>query len=232
MTLVQGADGIAIGAAGAGAFALAAIPARYSLERAAWSEAGALQVRPANTPHTEAMTHFARALGAARSGDAEAAATDIRRLTELRARLETMRDTYWAEQVEIQRRIAVAWVAFAEGRRDQALAQMRGAADAEDATDKSAVSPGPLAPARELLGDMLLEAKRPAEALLAFEASIRKEPNRFRGLHGAGLAAEAAGDRARADRFYRQLLETAKDADGARPELAHAKTFVSPGARD
>jgi hypothetical protein len=229
LTLVQGADGIAIGAAGAGAFALAAIPARYALERVAWSEAAVLQVRPANTPHTEAMTHFARALGAARSGNPGAAAADITRLTELRTRLEMMRDAYWAEQVEIQRRIAVAWVAFAEGRRDQGLAQMRAAADAEDATDKSAVSPGPLAPARELLGYMLLEAKRPADALLAFEASIRKEPNRFRGLHGAGLAAEAAGDRARAVRFYSQLLETAIDADATRPELAHAKTFVSRG---
>ena len=229
MTLVQGADGIAIGAAGAGAFALAAIPARYALERGAWSEAAALQVRPANTPYTEAITHFARALGAARSGNPGAAAADIERLTALRDRLEEMRDAYWAEQVDIQRRIALACVAFAEGRRDQGISQMRAAADAEDATDKSAVSPGPLAPARELLGYMLLEARRPADALLAFDASIRKEPNRFRGLSGAGRAAEAAGDRARADQFYRRLLEVASDADGdgTRPALDHARAFVS-----
>jgi hypothetical protein len=227
MTLVQGADGIAIGAAGAGAFALAAIPARYALERGDWSEAAALEVRPANTPYTEAMTHFARALGAARSGNPRAAAADIERLTALRGRLEEMRDAYWAEQVDIQRRIALAWVAFAEGRRDQGLAQMRAAADAEDGTDKSAVSPGPLAPARELLGYMLLQAGRPADALQAFEASITKEPNRFRGLSGAGRAAEAAGDHARAAEFYRRLLEVARDGDEGRPELAHAREFVS-----
>jgi len=227
LTLTQGADGVAVGAAGAGAFAIAAIPARYALERAAWTEAAALTVRPAKTPYTEAMTHFARALGAARGGNPKAAAADIERLAALRDTLTAMQDTYWAEQVDIQRRVALAWVGFAEGQRDDGIKQLQAAADAEDATDKSAVSPGPLAPARELLGYMLLDAGRAKEALEAFEATTRKEPNRFRGLYGAGRAAEAAGNRAKATAYYKQLLEMTRDADAARPELQHARKFMS-----
>lgn len=227
LTLVQGAGGIAIGSVGAGAFAIAAIPARYALERGDWAAAAALPVRPANTPFTEAMSHFARAIGAARSGRPAAAQADIARLAELRDKLQTMQDAYWTEQVEIQRRVALAWVTFAEGRRDQGIADLRAAADAEDATDKSAISPGPLAPARELLGDMLLEANRPAEALAAFEASMRKEPNRFRGLYGAGRAAEASGDRVRARAFYAELVKIVGDTESARPELQHARRVVS-----
>jgi hypothetical protein len=229
LELVEGSEGIAIGAAGAGAFAIAAIPARYALERGAWSEAAALPVRPANTPYTEAMTHFARALGAARSGHPSAAAADIARLAALRDLLRERQDAYWTEQVEIQRRVAQAWVAFAEGRRDEGLAEMRAAADAEDATDKSAVSPGPLAPARELLGYMLLEAGRPGDALVEFKATVAKEPNRFRGLYGAARAAEISGDRTQALDFYRQLLEVAAEADTDRPEIRHARSFSGQG---
>jgi len=229
MSLAGSAEGIAIGATGAGAFAVAAIPARYALERGAWTEAAALPVRSASTPYTEAMTHFARALGAARSGAPTAAAADIARLVELRDRLIAQPDAYWAEQVDIQRRVALAWVAFAEGRRDEGLAQLRAAAEAEDNTDKAAVSPGPLAPARELLGYMLLEAGQPREALAAFEATVAKEPNRFRGLYGAGRAAEAAGDEATAARFYRQLLEVVGEGASDRPELRHARQVAARG---
>lgn len=229
LTLAQGADGIAVGAAGAGAFAIAAIPARYALERGAWAEAAALPVRPAKTPYTEAITHFARAVGAARTGNPSAATADIDRLAQLRDTLTSMNDAYWAEQVDIQRRIAIAWVAFAEGKRDAGLAQLRAAADSEDATDKSAVSPGPLAPARELLGYMLVDAGRAQEALAAFEATVKKEPNRFRGLYGAGRAAEASGNRAKATAFYRQLLEVAGEADTERAELQHARKFIGRG---
>ena len=221
--LARGADGIAIGAAGVSAFALAAIPARYALERAAWAEAAVLPVHPAKTPYTEAITHFARALGAARSGNPKAAMADIDRLTALRDALVSMQDAYWAEQVDIQRRVALAWVTFAEGRANDGIAELRAAADAEDATDKSAISPGPLAPARELLGYMLLDAGRSSEALAAFEASMKKEPNRFRGLYGAARAAEAAGDGRKAAAFYKQLLDVARDADTDRPELQHAR---------
>jgi hypothetical protein len=221
-----GGEGAAAGAAGAGAFAVAAIPARYALERGAWAEAAALQVRPANTPYTEAMTYFARAVGASRDGHPDQATADIAKLAELRDKLKSMQDAYWTEQVDIQRRVALAWQTFAQGQKDEGLAQLKAAADSEDATDKSAVTPGPLAPARELYGFMLLEANRPKEALVAFEATMKKEPNRFRGTYGAARAAEAAGDKAKARTYYKELLVIAKDADTERPELATAKKFV------
>ena len=211
---------------GANTFAVAAMPARYALERGDWAAAAALTVQPApNTPYTEALTHFARALGAARSGKPEAATADITRLAELRDTLQSMQDPYWAEQVDIQRRVALAWQTFTAGRRDEGIAQLRAAADVEDATDKAAVTPGPLAPARELLGYMLLDAGRAREALAAFEATMKKEPNRFRGVYGAARAAEAAGDRGKAKTYYNQLLQIARDADTARPELMSARNF-------
>ena len=226
VAVVGGADGMAAGAAGAGAFAIAAIPARYALERGAWAEAAALAARPANTPYTEAITHFARAIGASRSGNPAAASADISRLAELRDKLKSMQDAYWTEQVEIQRRVALAWQTFAQGQKDAGLAQLKAAADSEDATDKSAVSPGPLAPARELYGYMLLDAGRHQDALAAFEATMQKEPNRFRGAYGAARAAELAGDRAKAATYYKQLLEIAKDADTERPEILQARTYL------
>jgi hypothetical protein len=226
VSVVGGAEGMAAGAAGAGAFAIAAIPARYALERGAWAEAAALPLRPANTPFTEAITHYARAVGAARSGNPDAAAADIAKLEELRAKMESMQDAYWTEQLSIQRRVALAWVAFAQGRKDTAITDLSAAADAEDATDKSAISPGPLAPAREQYGYMLLEANRPKEALVAFEATMKKEPNRFRSTYGGARAAELAGDNAKAMTYYRQLLEIAKEADTERPEIAAAKKYT------
>jgi hypothetical protein len=229
LAVVGGAEGMAAGAAGAGAYAIAAIPARYALERGAWAEAAALTARPANTPFTEAITHYARAVGAARSGKPDAAAADIAKLEELRAKMESMQDAYWTEQLSIQRRVALAWVAFAQGRKDAAIGDLSAAADAEDATDKSAISPGPLAPAREQYGFMLLEANRPKEALIAFEATMKKEPNRFRSTYGGARAAELAGDKAKAMTYYRQLLEIAKEADTERAEIAAAKKFVGRG---
>ena len=210
----------------AGVYAAAAIPARYALERGAWADAAALTVRQTTFPHTDAITHFARAIGAARAGKPEAAAADIERLAALRDALKSMQDAYWAEQVEIQRQIAMAWATFAGGDRARGIEQLRAAAAAEDLTDKSAVSPGPLAPARELLGYMLLEADRPAEALTEFELTIKKEPNRFRGLYGGARAAEAAGQKSRAVVLYNQLLQIAGDPGTNRPELQHARTFV------
>jgi hypothetical protein len=225
-SVVGGADGIAAGAAGAGAYALAVMPARYALERGAWSEAAALTARPANTPYTEAITHFARAIGAARSGNPAAATSDIAKLAELRDKLQSMQDAYWTEQVDIQRRVALAWQTFAQGQKDDGLTQMKAAADAEDATDKSAVSPGPLAPARELYGYMLLEAGKYPEAVMAFEATMKKEPNRFRGAFGAARAAELGGNRVKATAYYTRLLEIAKAADADRAELLQARTYL------
>ncbi len=227
LAIVGGAEGMAAGAAGAGAYAIAAIPARYALERGAWAEAAALTPRPANTPFTEAIPHFARAVGAARSGNPAAATPDIQKLADLRDKLKSMQDAYWTEVVDIQRRIALAWVAFAEGKKDEGLAAMSAAADAEDATEKSAISPGPIVPARELYGFMLLEANKPKEALVAFESTMKKEPNRFRGIYGGARAAQLAGDKAKATTYYRQLIELSKEADTERPEIAEAKKFAS-----
>jgi len=170
---------------------------------------------------------FARGLGAARGGNATGARQDIERLRALHTALVTAKQAYWAEQVEIQGRIVAAWVARAEGKMDEALQMMRAAADAEDLTEKHIVSPGPLVPARELLGEMLLEAKRPAEALKEFEASQKKEPNRFRGFYGAARAAEMAGDRDKAAQNYRELLALSQKADAERPEIQQAKAFLA-----
>jgi len=214
-------------AGGANTFALAAIPARYALERSQWAEATTLKPYPApNAPYTEAMTHFARAIGFARSGRPAEAAADVARLTALRDREIEMKDAYWTEQVDIQRRGAEAWVMFAEGKKAEAIAAMSAVADAEDKTDKSAVTPGPLAPARELYGFMLLEAGRSKEALVAFEAVAKKEPNRFLALYGAGKAAEATKQRSKAKGYYQQIVAICADAGTERPELQYARKMA------
>jgi len=208
----------------AGYYAWAAIPARYALERDAWAEAAALTPRETPFPWTDAITYFARALGAARSGKAAAARADIDRLAAIHETLAKAKEAYWAGQVEIQRRGALAWVMLAEGREADALRLMREAADLEDATEKSAVTPGPIKPARELLGEMLLQVNQPAEALAAFETTLTKEPNRFRATYGAARAAEAAGRREQAALHYASLLRIASRADRpGRQELAEAR---------
>jgi tetratricopeptide (TPR) repeat protein len=220
-----------VGAAGAGpnTFAIAAMPARYAMERQQWADAAKLEPKPApNTPYTEAITHFARAIGAARSGKPADAAPDIARLKALVEREKELKDAYWTEIVDIQRRGAEAWVLFAEGKKDEAIAAMIATADAEDKTDKSAVTPGPLAPARELLGYMLMEAGRNQEALAAFEAVTKKEPNRFLALYGAGQAAEKLKQTAKAKGYYQQIVEICRDAGNERPELAYARKMAGP----
>jgi hypothetical protein len=210
----------------AGQYAVAAIPARYAMERGAWQEAAAL--RPSSTafPYVDALTRFARAVGAARSGNAAAARADIAELEALRDKLIAMKDAYWSEQVRIQHQIASAWVAFAEDRKAEAVDLLRKAADAEDATDKTAMTPGPLAPARELLGEMLLALNRPADALKEFEATMKKEPNRFRATFFGAKAASLSGNRTLARKYFSHLLETCKRADApGRPELVEARQF-------
>jgi hypothetical protein len=227
--VVDRAHEVAGGATGpVNSFAIAAIPARYALERGNWADAAALTPTPANTPFTEAITHFARALGAARNGNPAAATADIERLAVLRDKAKELKDAYWTEQIDIQRRVALAWQAFAMGNTDEGLAQLSAAADAEDLTDKSAISPGPLAPARELFGYMLLDAGKANEAIVAFELTMKKEPNRFRGIYGGARAAETLGNRAKATTYYKMLLAVAKEADTERPELRHAKKYVDP----
>ena len=176
--------GAATGAAGA--FALAAIPARWVLERGAWSEAAGLVPMATAWPYAEAMTYFTRALGAARTRDLTGARAAIDSLGSIQQRLAAQGEAYWAGQVAIQQLGATAWLELARGNRDEALARMREAAAREDSTEKSAVTPGPLAPARELLGDMLLELERPAEAQAEYRAVLQKEPNRRHSLLRSG----------------------------------------------
>jgi len=218
------------GAAGpsVGFFALAAIPARYALERGDWQEAQRLVVRQTAFPYTDAITWFARGLGAARVGRAAAADEAVTALQRIQAGLAKSNEAYWARQVEIQERAVSAWAALARGDRQAALRRMRSAAELEDGTEKSAVTPGPLAPARELLAEMLLEVNEPGQAQEQFEATLEKEPRRFRSLYGAAHAAQLGGRRSASQKHFRDLLEVCAHPDKpARPELAEAERAVS-----
>jgi tetratricopeptide (TPR) repeat protein len=214
-------------AGSAGVFVLASMPARWVLERRDWAAAARLEPKPSSYPWTEAMTHFARALGASRTGALDDARKSIAALKDIRDRLVAAKEAYWAEQVAIQHEGALAFLALAEGKSTDALATMRAAAGREDATEKSAVTPGPIAPARELLGEMLLELKQPAEALKEFQATLKKEPNRFRALYGAGKAAALAGDRTASRSYFSQLVKICQKADTpGRAELTEARKAI------
>lgn len=210
-----------------GPFALAASQARYRVERGDWAGAAALEVEPSRFAYVDAITHFARALGAARIGKPEAAQADIARLAELRDRLQQDKDAYWAEQVDIQWRVATAWALHAQAKHDEALRILSAAADAEDRTEKSIVTPGPLAPARELYGAMLLERGKAADALAAFEATLAKEPNRLRAAVGATEAALKAGDTAKAKRHAALVATLTEGAEAERPDIAAARAYAS-----
>ncbi len=217
------------------AYAATAIPARYALERRRWDEAARLTLHPdalgsfpwQSFSWAAAHIHFARAIGAARSGDAAAARREVEKLTATGQALAEIKGGYdWAKQVEIGRQVAAGWLAYAEGNREESLRLMRGAAELDDATDKHPVTPGAILPAREQLGELLLELKQPAAALREFEASLRNAPKRFNGLYGAARAGALAGDRKRAAGYYKQLLALCSHADTARPELEEAKEFL------
>ncbi|NOJ43650.1 hypothetical protein [Bradyrhizobium australiense] len=210
-----------------GPYAVAASQARYTVERGDWRGAAALKVEPSRFAYVDAITHFARALGAARSGDPDAARADIAKLSELRDKLQQDKDTYWAGIVDIQQQVATAWLLNAQGKHAEALDAMRVAADAEDKTEKSIVTPGPLAPARELYGTMLLERGMATEALAAFEGTLRKEPNRFGAAIGAAQAADKAGDAAKARQHYAKIVDMARNGDPGRQDLAAARKFMA-----
>jgi hypothetical protein len=208
-------------------YAHAAIPSRYAVERNAWSEAAQL-APPTESPfaYTSAIRYYARSLGAARSGDAATAEREAAHLRDIEAALREAKDGYWTAEVEVQRLGAEAWVTFAKGQHEQALGLMRQAADHEDTSEKSAISPGRLVPARELLGDMLLESGRPAEALAEYEASLAHDSRRFRSFAGAAQAAERTGTGEKARFYYARLVEMAGNGD-PRPELAAAKRYLA-----
>ena len=207
-------------------FALTAMPARWVLERGAWDEAAALDTRSFGPPFVDALTAFARAVGAARSGRPDDAVPQIETLKAAAAAL-AGRDAYWQEQVEIQRIAAEGRLAFARGDREPALSLLQEATDREGRTEKHPVTPGPLMPAREQLAEMLLLMDRPADAQREYEAVQQTEPRRFRAVYGSALSAERAGDQAAARRYYAALLEIAAGADAGEPALDQARQYLA-----
>jgi tetratricopeptide (TPR) repeat protein len=218
------------------AYAYTAIPARYALERRQWNEAAKLELPEGQLsslllerfPWANAHIHYARAIGAARSGDTASARREVDELSKIKQALTEVKGDYdWAKQVEIERQVASAWLAFAEGKTEESLQLLRAAADLDDTTDKHPVTPGALLPAREQLADLLLELKQPSAALQEFEVSFRSTPNRFNGVYGAARAARLAGNTKSARLYYSKLLNLSRDADTPRPEIAEAKQFLA-----
>ena len=211
----------------AGPYARAAMPARLAVERGDWKAASQLEAIPSRLPFADGLTYFARAIGAARSGNPDAAEKDAEQLAAIQKKLEDAKNAYWATETEIQRLAVAGWIAQARGNPQEAVKMMRASADLEDRNEKHIVTPGRILPARELLADMLMEQKDYAGALHEFEASQAREPNRYRNYAGAATAAEALGDRARAAAYYAKLIELTRAGPGARPELTRAKAFVA-----
>src|SRR6185436_17464402 len=215
----------------AAAYAAGAIPARWTLERRRWADAAALELPHPNLlkafPFAEAHIEFAHAVGGARGGRLEVARAALARLAELKETLKEPKFQWWINQIEIQRLAATGWLAFAEGRKDEAEARLREAAALEDKAGTHPVTPGQILPAREQLGDLLLELGRPAEALVEYEKSLEAFPNRFHGHYGAARAADKTGKADVARRHYKHLLEMSPDADGWKEERAEAQAYLS-----
>ena len=221
--VVGGAAGPAVGY-----FALAAIPARYALERQDWTQAELLPLRETPFPYTDAMTWFARGLGAGRLGHVAPANQAAVALQQIHERLLTAHEPYWARQVEIQALTVTAWAEFASKKTKSALERMKSAAELEDGTEKSVLTPGPLAPARELLADMLLQMNEPRRALQQFEATLRREPRRFHSLYGAAHAAQLSGNSESSRKYFLELVQVCARADKpGRPEVEEAQRRVS-----
>jgi hypothetical protein len=216
------------------AYAGAAIPARYALERGDWKTASKLTLHPtreqfnwAPFPEGEAVNAYARGLGAARAGDAAAAKAEVARIKQLRAAMITQKKDYWIKQSDIQENAITAWIARAEGRNDDALKLMRESADIEDKTEEHIMMPGRVIPVREMLGELLLELREPSMALAAFERALINDPNRLRSVYGAARAAELAGDRDKAHTFYERLLTQVGPNATGRAEIKRATEFVA-----
>lgn len=206
----------------------AAMPARQAVERSMWRDAARLAIPTGGAPpYVSALTHFARAIGAARSGAPEAARADAETLADLRDELDERGDGYWSVVVGAQALAAESWIAHAEGRKDDALRLAREAAELEETVEKHPVTPGPLLPARELLGDLLMEMDRPREAMEAYDATLEREPNRARALFGAARAAELAGEESVARKRYGELLELMREADPTRQEVRLARRYLA-----
>jgi hypothetical protein len=217
----------------AAAYAYAAMPARLALERSAWQDAATLTLDPAadayawkKYPQSEAVNAFARGVGAGMSANAAAAKAEVTRLQALRDGATAMKIAYWAEQIDIQAEVVRGLASCADGKTDECVAILRGAATREDATEKHAVTPGPILPAREVLATVLLKGGKSADALREFETVLIKEPNRYRAFAGALQAAEQSGDKKKAAFFAERIVELTDAADTARPEIAQARRVL------
>jgi tetratricopeptide (TPR) repeat protein len=213
-------------------YAFAAVPSRYVLENKMWKEAAGLQIHPANFPWEnfpwqKAIIHFTRLLGAAHIGYVDTAKLELENLKIIYDTLVHQNDAYKANQVMIQIKAGEAWIKFGEGKRNEAVRLMTIAADMEDKTEKHPVTPGEVLPAKELLADMLLLLNKPAEALTAYEENLKKHPNRFNALYGAGLAGERTNNIGKAKYYYQQLIAIANSSNANRPELERAKLFLT-----
>jgi tetratricopeptide (TPR) repeat protein len=213
-----------------GDYALAAVPARYSLELGKWEEASRLQPRAEAVPWAQAITWMAVGLGAAQVNDLARATEAGKNLARLRDAAAEQKNTYWSKQIEVQRQEVAAWALQASGKATEAVAAMRAAAELEESMDKSPVTPGAVVPARELLAQLLREQKRPQEALVEFEAVLQTAPNRFDALWGAASSAEAAGNAGAASKYFRKLAEVG--VGNERPELESARKKAGAVARN
>jgi len=209
------------------AYALAAIPARYALERNAWKDAASLAI-PAvphwsSFPFMEALVEYSHALGRAHTGDLEGARKAVDRMRQLRDATSDAKFDYFRRHLDLQMQAASAWLAFGEDKKDEALRLLRRAAEGEDMLGKHPVSPGALVPAREQLGDLLLKLGRSKEAQKEFEAALKIYPGRFRALYGAAQSAEKAGDKGKAHEYYAKLVAQTTNADSSRSEVAQLR---------
>jgi tetratricopeptide (TPR) repeat protein len=217
------------------AYALAAIPTRYAFERNDWAAAATLSIP--NLPHwssfpfMEALIEYGHALGRAHTGDLDGARQAVARMQQLRDATKDPKFDYFKSHLDLQMQAASAWVAAAEGKKNQAIDMLRRAADSEDILGKHPVSPGAFVPIREQLGTLLLETGQPKEAQREFEAALKIYPGRFRGLYGAAQAAELAGDNEDASRYYTKLAAQTSKAGGSRDELNHVREFLSAQAK-
>jgi hypothetical protein len=206
---------------------VAAMPARYAIERADWKAASALPVTTNNWAYADSITRFARGLGMARSGDLAGARQELEVLKTQRQELEKASESYWAARTDEAMSAVAAWIAQAEGDGARAEQLMRAAADGEDGSIKNVAMENRLFPLRELLADLLALQGKAGPALREYEAALREYPNRLHGLHGAAQAAQAVGQRDKAADYYKRLLALTQNADSARPEMATAKAYLA-----
>ena len=213
------------------AYAFAAIPSRYLLENKMWKEAAALEIHPTNFPWEKfpwqkAIFHFTRLLGSVHTGNLDSSKAELNNLKAIYDTLMKQNDSYKANQVMTQIKTGEAWIQFREGKKNEAVKLITMAADMEDKTEKHPVTPCEVLPAREQLGDMFLRMNKPKEALAAYEADLKKQPNRFNGLYGAGLAAERMNNYGKAVYYYQQLMAIVDLTEANRPELEEARLFL------